>query len=122
MKRAFKLTIVVTFIILVLVMPPYSFSEPVPSTLQGCEECHSEFEAFSVIIDAPKEVPENHEFDYKVIVKNNGEHEVQGLMAELRLSGASHLEATVDGGEPYHDESRGSVSFGGSQSYSFPVS
>jgi uncharacterized membrane protein len=86
-----------------------------------CEECHSEFDAFIVTIDAPSEVPENYDFEYKVIVRNNGEHDVQDLQAVIFLAEAPNLEAQLEGGEPYHEEVSGSVTIGGTQSYTFPV-
>jgi hypothetical protein len=72
-------------------------------------------------IDAPKEVPENYDFEYRVIVGNPGEHEVQNIEAVLDISGAPNLEFAQDGGEPYHEETSSSVSIGGSTTIPFPV-
>lgn len=88
---------------------------------EGCESCHSEFKACTMTIDAPQEVPENYDFEYKVIVGNPWEHEVQNVEAVLDISGAPHLEFAQDGGEPYHEETSGSVSIGGSTSIPFPI-
>lgn len=121
MKRIHTLILVIAFIILVVLMPPIGFSSPISSADQECEECHSEFEAFKVIIDAPQEVPEEYDFEYKVIVRNRGEHSVQDLSAIIDLSEAPNLEPALGGGEPYHDEISGSVSFGSPESYSFPI-
>jgi hypothetical protein len=120
MKRIHALILTIAIIILVVMMPPFGFSYPLSNTNGECEECHSEFEAFAVIIDAPREVPEDYDFEYKIIVRNHGEHSVQDLSAIIDLSDAPNLEAAL-GGEPYHDEISGSVSFGSVESYTFPI-
>ncbi len=103
-----------------LIIPPFDISS-YPLDNDDCEECHSGFSAFTVTVDAPSEVPESYDFEYKVIVKNNGEHDLLNLQAVIYLSEAPNLQAQIDGGEPYHEEISGSVSAGGTQSYTFPV-
>ncbi len=120
MKRIHGLILAIAFTLTVILMPPMSFSAPLPRTYQVCEECHSNFNAFTLIIDAPKEVPETYDFDYNVIVKNREEHTVQGLEAILDLSNAPNIVSTLVG-EPYHEEISGSVSVGGTEAYTFPV-
>jgi hypothetical protein len=122
MKRILGLFLAAVFIFMVIIIPPASFSSPFSEVNQECEECHSEFDAFRVIIDAPKEVPEDYEFEYRVIVRNDGEHEVQDLEAIIDLSEAPNLVPAVGGGEPYHEEISDSVSVGGTATFTFPVS
>jgi hypothetical protein len=74
-----------------------------------------------VIIDAPSEVPSEFEFDYRVIVRNKGEHEVQNLEAIIDLSQAQYLETSLEGGEPYHEEISSSVAVLQTAVFSFPV-
>lgn len=121
MKKLFGLVLAIAFIFIVVLMPPLSFSAPLSKSNGECEDCHSDFEAFIITIDAPKEVPENYDFDYKVIVKNNGEHIVKNLEAVIDLSDAPNLKPSNGGGEPYHNEISGSLSIGASMVYSFPV-
>jgi hypothetical protein len=121
MKNSKILIASILIIILVLFMPTPSISYPFSNIDQECEECHSDFEAFELIIDAPSEVPEDYEFDFKVIVKNQGEHDVQDLMAVIDLSDAPYLELASGVSEPYHQEHSGSVGIGGTETYSFPV-
>jgi hypothetical protein len=121
MKRAHTLIIIFIIMICGIVIPPAGFSTTTSELDQECEECHSEFEAFEIIIDAPTEVPRNFEFDYKVIVRNNGEHEVQDLEALIDLSEAAFLDTTMNSGEPYNDEISSSVSAGQTATIVFPV-
>ncbi|MEE9151884.1 MAG: hypothetical protein V3U20_08655 [Thermoplasmata archaeon] len=120
MKRIHTLILTTVIIIIVVLAPPASFSYPLSSNNQVCEECHSDFEAFSITIDAPSEVPEDYDFEFRVIVRNHEEHEVRDLEAVIDLSEAPNLEPALRG-EPYHEEIAGSVSFGGSEGFSFPV-
>jgi hypothetical protein len=105
----------------VIVVPLVGFSSTVSEIDSECEECHSEFEAFEVIIDAPSEVPRDYDFEFRVIVRNNGEHGVQNLEALIDLSEAEYLETSMESGEPYHDEISGSVTVMGTVTYTFPV-
>ncbi|UCG70875.1 MAG: ferric reductase-like transmembrane domain-containing protein [Thermoplasmata archaeon] len=121
MKRNHIFILSVALIVFVVLIPPGSFSAPFSQTQQECEECHSEFEAFRVIIDSPREVPEDYEFEYRVIVRNDGEHEVRDLEAVIDLSEAPNLIPAMGGREPYHEEISGSVSVGGTATFKFPV-
>lgn len=121
MKRIHIFILSTALIIFVVLIPPASFSAPFSNTQQECEECHSEFEAFRVIIDSPKEVPEDYDFEYRVIVRNDGEHEVKDLEAVIDLSEAPNLIPAMGGGEPYHEEISDSVSVGGTATFTFPV-
>ncbi|UCE73279.1 MAG: hypothetical protein JSV56_09620, partial [Methanomassiliicoccales archaeon] len=122
MKKSYTLIISATIIVVAVLMPPASFSYPLSDTEGDCEECHSDFKAFTLTVDSPSEVPEDYDFEFKVIVRNTGEHEVRNLQAKIYLTSALNLESTNETGEPYHDETSGSVSFGSSETYSFPVS
>lgn len=121
MKRIHTAIFTILLILGIMFMPTISVPAPFSNQDEGCEDCHSEFNAFTLTVDAPSEVPEDYEFEFKVIVRNHGEHEVQGLQALLSLSEASTLEPLREGGEPFHDEISGSVNVGGTQTYSFPV-
>jgi hypothetical protein len=121
MKRIHALIIAFSIVFISLTIPPSGFSKDIINIDQECQECHSEFEAFEVVIDAPSEVPLEYDFEYKVIVRNNGEHEVQDLEAIIDLSQAEFLETSLIGGEPYHDEITDAVSVGETAIYSFPV-
>ncbi|UCE35982.1 MAG: ferric reductase-like transmembrane domain-containing protein [Thermoplasmata archaeon] len=121
MKRRHALVFGAILILCAFIISPAGISNPISYGDDGCEDCHSEFKAFTVTIDAPKEVPDNYDFEYKVIVRNTGEHKVQKLQTVMILSEAPNLKATMEGGEPYHEEMSGSVGIGGTQSYSFPV-
>ena len=48
-----------------------------------CEECHGGFEAYSVTVDSPSEVPEGDEFDYKLIIENPWTHELRNVQVTL---------------------------------------
>ncbi len=50
-----------------------------------CGSCHSGFIAFSPILDAPTEVPENYDFEYKVRVENDWKHEVKELSTTINI-------------------------------------
>ena len=104
MKRIHALIFALSLVIISLAIPPSGFSKDLLNIDQECQECHSEFEPFEVVIDAPSEVPVEYDFEYKVIVRNNGDHEVQDIEAIIDLSGAEFLETSLIGGEPYHDE------------------
>lgn len=121
MKKKYCLALTITFIFLIILIPPMSFSIPLSNTNGECEECHSDFEAFTLTIDAPKEVPVNYDFDYKVIVKNQGEHTVKDMEAIIDLSGAPNLKPSSGRKEPYHNEISGSMSVGALMMYPFPV-
>jgi uncharacterized protein affecting Mg2+/Co2+ transport len=121
MKRTQALFFAIALLTMGLLLPPVGFSQTTNNLDDGCEECHSEFEAFSVIIDAPQEVPSDYEFDYKVIVRNNGEHEVQDLEAIFDLSEAEFLMTSLEGGESYHEEISDSVSIFGTATFTFPI-
>jgi hypothetical protein len=121
MNRILALFLSIIIIVVVVLIPLPEASLTIFAQEEGCESCHSSFKAFTMTLDAPKEVPESYDFEYKVIVGNPGEHEVQNLEAVLDISGAPNLEFTQDGGEPYHEETSGSVSIGGSTSISFPI-
>jgi hypothetical protein len=121
MKRAWVLFFGLTLFTVGIMLPPFGDSHTLNLADESCEECHSEFEPFQVVIDAPSEVPAAFEFDYKVIVQNNGEHEVQNLEAIIDLSEAQYLDTILEGGEPYHDEVTSSVAFRQTVSFSFPV-
>jgi hypothetical protein len=120
MKRIQALLLATVLLLAGFLIPPYDISSA-PLDNDDCEECHSEFNAFTVTIDAPSEVPENYDFEYKVIVRNNGEHDVQSLQAVIYLTEAPNLQAQLEGGEPHHEEVSGSVTAGGTQTYIFPV-
>ncbi|UCE37570.1 MAG: hypothetical protein JSW00_19305 [Thermoplasmata archaeon] len=100
----------------------------IPEGEKGEEECeegdegHEDFEAFTLTIDAPSEVPDNYEFEYKVIVRDEWKHDVLGLSALLDLSKAPNLEFTTETTEPYHMEESSSVSLSSnSDTFLFPV-
>jgi hypothetical protein len=121
MKRTWALFFAVALFTIGILIPPLGFSQSPLAIDQECEECHSEFEPFIVVIDAPSEVPNGFDFDYKVIVRNNGEHEVQDLEAIIDLSEAEFLDTSLVGGEPYHEEISSSVSVMGTATFTFPV-
>jgi hypothetical protein len=117
--------IITAFVIVVIVM---AIILSIPEGEEGEEECeegdegHSGFEAFTLIIDAPTEVPDDYEFDYKIIVRDEWKHEVLGLEAVIDLSDASNLEFQSGIPEPHHAEGFGTVSFSSrSVSFGFPV-
>lgn len=124
-KTQFFTLIIIACVVLVVAM---GIILSIPEGEEGEEECeegdegHGDFEAFSLTIDAPTEVPDDYEFDYKVIVRDEWKHEVLGLEAMLDISDAPHLEFQSGMPEPYHNEQSGSVSFSsGSQSFTFPI-
>lgn len=121
MKKFHALLFAVSLVIISLAIPPSGFSKDLVNIDQECQECHTEFEPFDVVIDTPSEVPVKFDFDYKVIVRNNGDHEVQDIEAIIDLSGAEFLETSLIGGEPYHDEITNAVSVGETAIHSFPV-
>jgi hypothetical protein len=121
MKKSYALLFALSLVVISLAIPPSGFSKDLVYIDQECEECHSEFEPFDVVIDAPSEVPIEYDFEYKVIVRNNGEHEVQDIEAIIDLSEAEFLETSLIGGEPYNDEITDSVGVGETAIYSFPV-
>jgi hypothetical protein len=121
MKRIHALIFALSLIITSLAIPPTAFSTHLSKIDEECVDCHSEYEAFEVIIDSPSEVPENFDFEYKVIVRNNEEHEVQDLRAFIDLSEAEFLETDLVGGEPYHEEISDSVGVFETATFSFPV-
>lgn len=124
-QTQFFALIIIIVIILVLSMGFFLLISSVEKGEEECEEGdegHKGFEAFTLTIDAPSEVPDNYEFDYKVIVRDEWKHEVLGLEAVLDLSRAPHLEFIFGMPEPYHMEESGSVSFSSSSaSFIFPV-
>jgi hypothetical protein len=124
-KTLFFALIITIVIILVLSMGFFLLISSVEKGEEECEEGdegHEGFEAFTLTIDAPSEVPDNYEFDYKVIVRDEWKHEVLGLEAMLYLSESPHLEFISGTTEPYHTEESSSVSFSSSsESFTFPV-
>jgi hypothetical protein len=121
MNRILGLFLSIILIVVVVLIPLPETSNTIFAQEEGCVSCHSSFKAFTMTLDAPREVPENYDFEYKVIVGNPGEHELQNVEAVLDISGAPNLEFAQEGGEPYHEETSGSVSAGGSTSISFPI-
>lgn len=119
-------TLIITIvIIIILAMSLLLF---ISQDEEGEEECdagdegHKGFEAFTLTTDAPSEVPDNYEFDYKVIVRDEWKHEVLGLEAILYLLESPHLEFISGTPEPYHRDESSSVSFTSSSiSFTFPV-
>ncbi len=65
------------------VVKPYSDGE--------CEECHTGFEPFNVLMDSPTGVKEGEDFEFKVIVINPWVHEIRDLVVEMDLSGAPNI-------------------------------
>jgi hypothetical protein len=121
MKKSHALIFALSLVIVSLAIPPTAFSKNLSNIDQECQECHSEFEPFEVVLDSPSEVPVDYEFEYKVIVQNNGEHEVQGIEAIIDLSEAGFLETSLMGGEPYSDVITDSVGVGETATYTFPI-
>jgi hypothetical protein len=72
-KTHFFTLIIITCVVVVMVM---GIMLSIPEGEEGEEECkegdegHSGFEAFTLTIDAPTEVPDDYKFDYKVIVRD----------------------------------------------------
>ncbi len=121
MKRAWVLFFASTLFIVGIALPPLGDSHLLNAADDECESCHSEFEPFQVVVDAPSEVPESQEFDYKVIVRNNGDHEVTDLEAIIDLSGAQFLKTSLEGGVAFHEETTSSVAFRQTVIYIFTV-
>ena len=121
MNRILALFLSIIVIVVVVLIPLPETLVIINAQEEGCKSCHSSFKAFTMTLDAPKEVPESYDFEYKVIVGNPWKHELQNVEAVLDISGAPNLEFAQDGGEPYHEETSGSVSIGGSTSISFPI-
>ena len=121
MNRILAPFLSIIVIVVVVFFPLPDISDTIIAQEEGCVSCHSGFKAFTMTIDAPQEVPEKYDFEFKVIVGNPWDHELQNVEAVLDISGAPNLEFAQDGGEPYHEETSGSVSVGGSTSIPFPV-
>ncbi|UCF08948.1 MAG: hypothetical protein JSW28_04475 [Thermoplasmata archaeon] len=120
MNRAYTVLISSILIITVMLIPPIGNSNSL-SQENGCEECHSNFKAFAVILDAPEEVPVDYGFEYKVVVKNPGEHTLEDVEAVIDITSAPHLRSKTEPGEPFHDEVSGTVGPGITMGYTFPV-
>lgn len=86
-----------------------------------CEECHSEFEAFRITPDGPREVPEDYAFEYRVIIRNTWKHKVEDLKATIDLSNCQGVHLDIEGTPPYSSTTDDSVNMGSSDTHSFPV-
>ncbi len=116
------ITVMIIFVLCIDIFLIISRDQEGEEECKEGEEGHGGFEAFTLTIDAPSEVPNDYEFDYKIIVRDEWKHEVLGLEAVLDLSEAPHLEFISGIPEPYHSEESGSVSFSSSsESFPFPV-
>ena len=65
MNRILALFLSITVIAVVVLIPLPETSVIINAQEEGCVSCHSSFKAFTMTIDAPKEVPENYDFEFK---------------------------------------------------------
>ncbi len=109
---SFTLLILLTVLIATLV--PEVFSEYYRPFSDGeCEQCHSGFEPYVAQVDSPREVPEDHEFDFGLLVQNPWAHELRHLKLQVDLSQSPGLSSpSAEVLEDYSDTVTESVSAG----------
>jgi len=120
-RRILAISLIVLLLVLLLTLPAHGRQGIASAGVNSCGSCHSGFKGYSIVIDAPTEVPAGQEFEYNVVVKNTGQHVVKDLVAQPILHGAPGITIAGEAKQPYSAELSGSASLLSSGSHSFPV-
>lgn len=87
-------TLVTLLLVLTSALVPVVLSKLHRDISEGeCEECHTGFEPYLIQVDSPTEVPEDHEFDFGLLVQNPWSHELRHLTLSVDLSDSPGIDS-----------------------------